>query len=111
LQTKFQFSFLPELQTALEYKTTTAQKKTKQDNNLLLKRRKKKNDKTKNKKSKSVVIFFVPVGSYYWIYLRLFAMLSSGKTKICQKDFILPSAIFYCVQFHTPKLHTYIQLE
>jgi len=60
---------------------------------------------------KSVAIFFVPVGSHYWIYLRLFAMLSSGKTKICQKDFILPSAIFYCVQFHTPKLHTYIQLD
>jgi len=75
-----------------------------------LSREKKKNDKRKQK-SKSVAIFFVPVGSHYWIYLRLFAMLSSGKTKICQKDFILPSAIFYCVQFHTPKLHTYIQLE
>jgi len=38
-------------------------------------------------------------------------MLSSGKNRICQKDLILPSAIFYCVQFHTPNLHTYIQLE
>ena len=33
------------------------------------------------------------------------------KTRFVKKDLILPSAIFYCVQFHTPNLHTYIQLE
>ena len=57
-------------------------------------------------------MFFEHFCNFFVLFLfRLFAMLSSGKNKICQKDLILPSAIFYCVQFHTPKLHTYIQLE
>jgi len=64
---------------------------------------------TKKKKSKSVAIFFVPVGSHYWIYLRLFAMLSSGKNQDLSKGFdIAFSDILLCTISYTQStyLHT-----
>jgi len=57
----------------LNTKTTTAEKK--QNKTTTFERE----EKMTKEKSKSVAIFFVPVGSHYWIYLRLFAMLSNGK--------------------------------
>jgi len=63
-----------------------------------------------NKKSKSVaIVSFVPVGSHYWIYLRLFAMLSSGKNQDLSKGFdIAFSDILLCTISYTQTtyLHT-----
>jgi len=89
----------------LNTKTTTAEKK--QNKTTTFERE----EKMTKEKSKSVAIFFscrLPLLDLFKAFRNAFQW---QKTRFVKKDLILPSAIFYCVQFHTPKLHTYIQLE